>query len=471
LLWPALAFAACLAASVIPAAPILKLWFSFHPELPAWSALQPPLRAMAFVSGALSAATLAALIISIQLRRYLWLAPGLMVLGSVAVYLLPQLCAPRSIQPDQAVIPFLRNQPGIWRYYTTAPLFPNFGAGDLIASINDVQLPAPGLWQAYVAKKLFPGGDGIQFGGFQPGQMEALETNLPAYEDAGVKYVLALPYAGTFLHTISPPMGASLTTATQLRGGQSLSGIINPLAWPAQGIFGVTITLGTFGGGASGPLAVTLCAGARCVTGTADLATAIDNNPFYISLPGPFTLPSGAPLTYRFSHLFGRPVAIWLVNDQGVSQSVMASTGPMPGLAPNLALQISAPAVSPAPVYGSPAVAIYQLPHPAPYAETSGPCSLQILSRQTMRADCAKPATLLRRELYYPGWRATIAGTPVPITQAGIFQRIQLPAGLSDIGFSYMPPGTPRNCTLALVAAFVWLGCAASRRRPMHIKR
>jgi uncharacterized membrane protein YfhO len=88
-----------------------------------------------------------------------------------------------------------------------------------------------------------------------------------------------------------------------------------------------------------------------------------------------------------------------------------------------------------------------------------------------MRAHCAKPATLLRRELYYPGWRATIAGTPVPITQAGIFQRIQLPAGLSDIGFSYMPPGTPRNCTLALVAAFVWLGCAASRRRSMHIKR
>jgi uncharacterized membrane protein YfhO len=84
-----------------------------------------------------------------------------------------------------------------------------------------------------------------------------------------------------------------------------------------------------------------------------------------------------------------------------------------------------------------------------------------------MRTACAKPAILLRRELYFPGWRASVNGAPTPVTQAGIFEQIRLPAGPARIRFSYLPPGTARNCGLALVALLIWLACAMSaRRRP-----
>ncbi|MGH9611013.1 MAG: hypothetical protein ACRD34_15215, partial [Bryobacteraceae bacterium] len=94
----------------------------------------------------------------------------------------------------------------------------------------------------------------------------------------------------------------------------------------------------------------------------------------------------------------------------------------------------------PQPVYRGKAADIYELPHPAPYFEAKGgPCVLSPDSRKVLRASCKSPATLLRRELYYPGWRAYVNGKREPIRAQSIFQSIALPAGGSRVSFVYSP--------------------------------
>jgi hypothetical protein len=97
---------------------------------------------------------------------------------------------------------------------------------------------------------------------------------------------------------------------------------------------------------------------------------------------------------------------------------------------------------SPPKVYSDPLMDIYQLPAPAPYFETPGvACSLQPQSRTAVAADCPGPTTLIRRELFFPGWRAEINGHETPIIeQNGLFEAINLPAGQSKITYSYAPP-------------------------------
>ena len=96
---------------------------------------------------------------------------------------------------------------------------------------------------------------------------------------------------------------------------------------------------------------------------------------------------------------------------------------------------------APRPVFQSDGYSIFELPGAKPYAETGGDaCRLTIAGRDAMRATCTKPATLLRRELFFPGWRATVNGQDVPVGQGqDIFQTVPLPAGQSDIAWTYSP--------------------------------
>jgi hypothetical protein len=86
-------------------------------------------------------------------------------------------------------------------------------------------------------------------------------------------------------------------------------------------------------------------------------------------------------------------------------------------------------------------VAIYELPDTAPYFSVEGgPCRLQIRSGTDVTADCAAPATLVRRELDYPGWSATVEGAGARVEpEAPIFMGVALPAGRSTVRFSYLP--------------------------------
>lgn len=93
-------------------------------------------------------------------------------------------------------------------------------------------------------------------------------------------------------------------------------------------------------------------------------------------------------------------------------------------------------------VYSDSLMDIYQLPAPKPYFQTMREaCALTIQSRTDITANCPVTATLVRRELFFPGWEARINGHPTPITeQNGLFQSIALPLGLSHITYAYAPP-------------------------------
>ncbi len=113
---------------------------------------------------------------------------------------------------------------------------------------------------------------------------------------------------------------------------------------------------------------------------------------------------------------------------------------------------------------------IWALPHPAPYAEAQD-CVLKLATWQQMDADCAGPSTLLRRELFYPGWHASVNGHAVPLTMANdIFQQIPLPAGHSSIHFSYLPTHMRAACAVALAALMLWLGAAIMEARRLIVR-
>ncbi len=116
------------------------------------------------------------------------------------------------------------------------------------------------------------------------------------------------------------------------------------------------------------------------------------------------------------------------------------------------------------------AIDIYELAAPAPYfALIEGACSLVPQGREAVVADCAAPARLLRRELFAPGWTATIGGAGVPIGRAEeIFQSVTVPAGRSLVRFAYAPPGV--GWAWAGFAAGLGAGLiAAARRRAARV--
>jgi hypothetical protein len=92
--------------------------------------------------------------------------------------------------------------------------------------------------------------------------------------------------------------------------------------------------------------------------------------------------------------------------------------------------------------YADPILRIFELPRPSPYFEdAAGRCRIEVRERTSATAQCDAPSSLLRRELFYPGWTATVNGVESPITASdGVFQAIALPQGSSEVRFRYAPP-------------------------------
>jgi hypothetical protein len=93
-------------------------------------------------------------------------------------------------------------------------------------------------------------------------------------------------------------------------------------------------------------------------------------------------------------------------------------------------------------VYADAAMDIFELSNPAPYFEVvSGKCRVAAPNRRHADVDCATPATLVRREMFYPGWTARVNGTETTISlYKDLFQMIGLPQGKSAVEFRYAPP-------------------------------
>ncbi len=120
---------------------------------------------------------------------------------------------------------------------------------------------------------------------------------------------------------------------------------------------------------------------------------------------------------------------------------------------------------SPVPVFAGEQMTIWELPGAAPYREAAG-CTI-IGDRNRMAASCARPASLLRRELAWPGWRAWVNGADAAIASDGLFQRVALPAGRSEIVFAYAPPDAGISLAACVVGiAVIAAGGLRGRQRP-----
>ncbi len=295
--------------------------------------------------------------------------------------------------------------------------------------------------------------------------------NLRTLEAIGVKYIAFWPFTDVlspvFAQTPAPRTSALTAGAVAgyvtLSAGNSMRGDITPLPGATAPIYAFSLQLGTFRGSANGPLRVSLCTASQCATAQSDLSAATDNAPLSLRFNPPLPVRPGATLTYIISHPAGNDVALWLAHS-GAQR--FHAPGVAAGLAPVISLQQSPPTDLPVLVLQGPITRLYALPYSAPYAQASqDACNLTIISRLTMRSDCPVPATLVRRELFYPGWQATINHMPAAVRQSEhIFQSINLPAGPAEIRFSYRPPYTRLSCLLALAALMLWASCLLHER-------
>ena len=353
---------------------------------------------------------------------------------AAVLFMVPLLSGQHNPRLDWPAIAFLRSNLGLQRFATLGPFQPNYGAFFGLASVNHNYLPSPVLWSDHVTTVLRPGGDPVLFTGNYPPDAPDHPTNaailrqrLSAYSDLGVRYVLAPADSNPFGDAPEPGIPPGPKQALTLDLSTSLSGRLDA---PARAIRSVAITVGTFEGQSTGLLQLEICGATGCVQGQAPLATAADNRPLDIPLQRPF-MPDG-PVTWTLRHGGGHPVAIWRWpgND---------------GLAPRIVLHLDPAPGKPARVYADAIMTIFELADPAPYMSAhGGSCVLAVQSRTVVETRCNAPATLVRRELMLPGWRARVGGLDTePGRDGALFQSVPLPAGSARVEFRYTPPGAP----------------------------
>lgn len=464
-------FGASFCLAVSPALSILQLWFHAYPALKYYAAFY-------FCA---TMATFALLVYAVRIRRRLRLAGGMIIAGSVAVFLLPQFHGTLTGSLNERGIAKLQSFIGFSRFYTTGPFGPNFPAMHQIASINYSQLPAPKVWSDYIDTYLFPDANLVDFTGHEQGQDWALIVNFANYAPVGVKYIVSPPSEDPFQWQASPFTVTAAPGFSSLIAGSEISGKIRFPNLPAARITSVSMAIGTYFGQSTGVLQAELCAHGKCAFGEGEVSNIPDHSRLIISLDRTLNLSAGDFLTFTLIHPYGRWVAIWLNSDPLEPGGVATSVTALPNGASELAFSDSLsfanntgegghityvssmidPGKSPLvkQVFHDDSMTIYELPNPAPYAELSDKsCSLIVLTRQKMISQCAHPTALIRRELYFSGWWATVNGSSRKITKVkGIFQEVAVPAGRSEIQFFYSPPYTGEACAVAMIAFLFWV--------------
>jgi hypothetical protein len=412
-------------------------------------------------------------------RRASWLALVL-VADSALMYVVPTLANPKHGQLDTAAISFLQQNLGLQRFYTLGPIQANYGAQFGIASINHNYLPVERRWVEWVKANLDSGADPIVFNGNfprdpgLPSQADSLRTHLSSYEWVGVKYVVTPPNADPFSLRVTSSLAVG-NQAIPLMPGEAVSGQLGGGTITADALIDeVGVMQGNYSNTATGALELRICSSDDCTSGSADLTTSLDNTSLKIPLQRPLQLHKGQPVEYAFKHSGGNtPVALWgyPVSGGSAAQHLQLPGGagnPVLGLA--LDLHVEAPATSqPKRVYRDDVMDIYALPEPKPYFDAvSGQCEVHPVSRTSTALDCTGPATLLRRELFFPGWTASVNGQVVePAVYQDLFQSVSIPSGHSAVEFSYSPPHM-MWAWLAFGLAALGLACPSVRRRPHH---
>ncbi len=367
--------------------------------------------------------------------RRLAILSAVMVLDASAMFTLPMLSGPRDAAIDMAAVDFLKHNTGLQRFYTLGPYGPNYGAFFQTAQVNHEYLPIPENWATYVGAALDPSAHRIFFRGNTPAlppdvpsHAEQMVRHLAGFRDLATRYVVTPagqnPFAQSFETATTAPQGASVVA---LPPGGEMAGQVVGKWLPGGVIDEIGVLIGTYLGAANGRLVAELCHASECSTGEIDLTQAADNAVAAIPLVPPLETQPGEALRWRLRHIGGTQAV-------AVSQSSAA--------VPRLAFTLRPTQTLAHRVYRDRLMDIYELDNAAPYFEAlGGPCQVQAQGRADVAVRCDAPARLVRRELFFSGWRASVDGAGVPIVPYGeVMQQIDLPAGATKIHFEYAPP-------------------------------
>jgi hypothetical protein len=240
-------------------------------------------------------------------------------------------------------------------------------------------------------------------------------------------------------------------------------------------ITSVGTMIGGSGGAADGDLRIDICAETVCQSGQRLIAGSADNAVLQIPLDKAIAVPAEAPLSLTITHEAGsRPLTLRLRTP--VAEQAQQIEGPNGAIA-NHTLQfafeygMTLPGVHKA--YADSVMDIWELPNPAPYFQViqGGPCTLSTMRHEDVSAECVAPATLLRRELYMPGWTVTVNGAaPAAVQQNSIFQSAVLPVGRSQVRYHFAPPYVDFGWAASLIglAGMLWQVILIGRSWQQH---
>lgn len=433
-----------------------------QPNVAAWS------NAQYFAAASLlwTAATGFACLVLLRMGPARWSHVALAVLmigDGTLMYAIPTLSNPRGGEIDMAAIRFLRDGLGLQRFYTLGPIQPNYGAYFGIGSINAMYMPVPLSWAQWVRARLDRYADADNFVGEAPRlkgaatATEELRERVREFEAVGVKYVVAT--GNPFIKTLSSQTEPHGMRPLLLQAGKSASGTLPAnLVQKSVVVNAVGVLLGNYSNTSDGSLELTLCSGLACETGIGNLKESRDNAVFYITLARPLEAAPNTQLRFTINHVGGyTPVALWIfsTSGDGQTQNLRGPDGPVDGAGLRLTLQLATAGPLPKQVYADELLNIYELPGVKPYFEIigGGPCTLQASERTRIAANCRSQATLVRRELYFPGWTAEVDGKAARIAPFdGLFQKIMLAPGESDVRYRYAPPNVGWAWAVTLLA-------------------
>ena len=382
---------------------------------------------------------------------------------------------PRTL--DIAPLEWLRAHLGDGRFYSEYLLQPNTAARYRVASVNHIYLPVPRDWVDYLHANLNPAMDGVTFFG---NDLRATETGgaelanflhppatiaraIAVLEGLSVRYVVVPHGVDPFEDTIGADLDLAARSPFALTGANTATETIAAPRLREQDVTQVGLDIGTYAGGAAGVIVARLCAQAACATARADIAGAADNAVVWMTLDRALPVHAEGAVTLAI-HAEGPPNRPALWRSPGADRSCAdRSCGPEP-----VAILRFRPIAEPVvPSYADTLVDIFPLPHPAPYVSAmSGHCQLAPRSRDRIVAVCTAPDTLVRRELFYPGWRVRIGGRALPVERTlAIFQSVPLPAGRSVVTFRYHPPGEALIVGGLATGAVMLAGLCVFRRR------
>jgi hypothetical protein len=380
---------------------------------------------------------------------------------------------------------YLQDHIGLDRFYTLGPISPNYGAYYGIASINHNYLPVAQRWVTYIRDHIDPYADPTRFtGNFaridakDPNQAEVLRENVAQYKEIGVRYVVSPHSENPFERISGLDLMDSGNEPFNLASDQTIGGQISGPQFAENKVTAVRITIGNFSGKSDGVLRIRLSADGYSVTGERSIQESEDNQPFTVLLNQPITFTSGQ-VRYEISHSGGTyPVALWLWPEKGGQQpyyngnmgtsafrprtttTILPFSNLPSGYAPKLGfIQTLEPGRErPQRVFESGGMDIYELSGVKPYFEViKGNCDLKVENRSVVSVNCYSESELVRRELYYPGWRAYGAGKEIHIEpQLGIFQSIKISPGRYKITFWYTPTHA-RIIWLLFLLGVVWV--------------